>query len=43
MSNNVLNILTKLHAVDRARLMLLALESGWGTSVTAVVDESSIG
>jgi DNA-binding NarL/FixJ family response regulator len=29
-SNNVSNILAKLQAVDRARLMLMALEAGMG-------------
>lgn len=31
-ANNVSNILAKLQAVDRARLMLMALEAGMGGS-----------
>jgi DNA-binding NarL/FixJ family response regulator len=29
-SNNISNVLTKVQATDRAKLMLMALEAGWG-------------
>lgn len=31
-SNNISNVLMKVHAADRARLMLMALEAGMGKS-----------
>lgn len=42
-SNNVSNILSKLQAVDRARLMLMALDAGLGTGKAYAIDEDEPG
>ncbi len=42
-SNNVSNILSKLQAVDRARLMLMALDAGLGAGKASAIDEDDPG
>lgn len=42
-SNNVSNILSKLQAVDRARLMLIALDAGLGAGKASAIDEDDPG